>query len=206
MPDMVPIPGGEFLMGSERFYPEERPVAVSRSTVSGSIGVPSPSPISVASWTATGYVTVAERPPDPADYPGADPGCSSGLAGISYAGRAGGPARRPSGGITCRASWRHPAGRDSGRANHPVTHVAFEDAEAYAAWAGKELPTEAEWERAARGGLEEATFAWGDELAPRGRLMANTWQGSSRGRTSRRRLRGNVSGRAFPPNGFGLST
>ena len=109
---------------------------------------------------------------------------------------------------TPSAQWRHPEGPDStvhGRDLHPVTHVAYADALAYAAWAGKELPTEPEWELAARGGLDGAVFAWGDEFAPRGRMMANTWQGDfpvqndlldGYERTS-------PVGK-FPPNGYGL--
>ena len=87
------------------------------------------------------------------------------------------------------ACWRRPEGPGSaikGRKDHPVVHVAYEDAEAYAAWAGKALPTEAEWEFAARGGLDGADFAWGDELTPRGRHVANTWQGAFPWREPRR--------------------
>ncbi len=99
------------------------------------------------------------------------------------------------------ATWR------DGPDDHPVTHVAFEDAETYAAWAGKELPTEAEWERAARGGLEDAVFAWGDEHSPGGRPMANTWQGDSRGRTcARTATREPPRSALFPPTDTDCST
>jgi len=107
-----------------------------------------------------------------------------------------------------RANWRHPEGPGStlhGRERHPVVHVAYEDVAAYASWVGKELPTEAEWEFAARGGLESTTYAWGNEFSPKGKTMANTWQGEfpiENLRTDRFKRTAPVG--SFPPNGYGL--
>ncbi len=106
------------------------------------------------------------------------------------------------------AGWRRPEGPTShigGREYHPVVHVAYDDAAAYAAWVGKDLPTEAEWEYAARGGLDGAAFTWGDELTPRGRVMANTWQGRFPWESLRPDGRqGTTAVGSYPANGYGL--
>jgi formylglycine-generating enzyme len=207
---MTWVPGGTFAMGSDHFYPEERPV---RSVAVEGFWIDR-SPVTVAQFrrfvTETRYVTVAERPLDPADFPGAEP--SALVPGSLVFHRTPGPVDLRDVRTWWRyvpgACWHRPEGPGSsaaGRHRHPVTHVAYEDAAAYAAWAGKELPTEAEWERAARGDLEGAIFAWGDELAPNGRMMANTWQGEFPWQNLRTdRYEGTSPVGAFPPNAYGL--
>lgn len=180
---MVWIPGGEFTMGSDfADYPEEGPSH--RASVDGFWM--DAHQVTVAEFRRfvkeTNYVTVAERPLDPAYYPGADPAMLVPGSLVFTATR--GPVDLAVMSNWWRyvpgASWRYPAGPGSttgGKERHPVVHVCWEDIEAYSTWCGKTIPTEAEWEFAARGGLEGATFCWGDEFAPGGRLMANTWQG-----------------------------
>ena len=204
---MAWVPEGEFLMGSEDYYPEERPVQ--RVAVDG-FWIDE-RPVTVREFRRfvkeTGYVTVAERPPDPETYPDADPALLVPGSLVFRGSR--GPVdlndNRNWWSWVPGACWHRPEGPGSDtytRGRHPVTHIAYEDAEAYAKWAGKELPTEAEWERAARGGLEGATFAWGDEFDPK---LANTWQGEFPWQNLL--LDGYVGTSPvgeFPPNGYGL--
>ncbi|MEE4450742.1 formylglycine-generating enzyme family protein [Novosphingobium resinovorum] len=209
---MTWIPGGAFTMGSERFYPEEAP---SRRVAVDGFWIDT-APVTnrqfAAFVAATGYVTVAEVAPDPRDYPGMLPGMDR--AGSLVFHKTAAPVDTADPGNWWRfefgADWRHPLGPDSdvdslGLWDHPVVQVAYADVEAYAQWAGKALPTEAEFEFAARGGLDDADYAWGDELAPGGAMMANYWQGlfpfanqllDGWERTS--------PVRTYPANGYGL--
>jgi formylglycine-generating enzyme required for sulfatase activity len=208
--NMVWIPGGTFRMGSDKHYPEEAPVH--RVTVDGFWM--DRTPVTNRQFRefvrATNYVTTAEIPPDSANYPGARPE-------MIYAGSLvfTPPRRRVDlrnwsewWEFTRGADWRHPYGprtNINALENYPVVHVTFFDALVYAKWAGKDLPTEAEWERAARGGLDGAEFAWGDEFTPHGHHMANTWQGEFPRQNlcdDGFELISPVT--AFPPNGYGL--
>jgi formylglycine-generating enzyme required for sulfatase activity len=207
---MVELTGGTFRMGSDRFYPEERPVR----EVSVAPFWIDRHPVTVAEFRRfvkeTGHVTWAEHKPEAADYPGADP--DDLVPGSLVFHQTDGPVDlrdfRNWWSWTPGTDWRHPEGPDSnvgGRELHPVTHVSYADAEAYAAWAGKSLPTETEWEYAARGGLDGAVFTWGDEFAPKGRMMANTWQGEFPWQNLRLDgYEGTSPVERFPANAFGL--
>jgi formylglycine-generating enzyme len=207
----VPVPGGAFRMGSDRFYPEEAPV---RTAVVPDLWVEE-HPVTNAEFRrfvkATGHVTVAERLPDPDDFPGADP--TDLVAGSLIFQPTSGPVPLDDWTRWWQwvpgADWRHPEGPGStlhGRELHPVVHVGFEDAAAYAAWASRRLPTEAEWEHAARGGLDQATYAWGDDPEPRGRVMANRWFGRFPWESLRPHgFEGTSPVGRFPANGYGLS-
>jgi sulfatase modifying factor 1 len=208
--DMVWIEPAEFAMGSEDFYPEERPVR--RVFVDG-FWIDA-HPVTAASFRRfvreTGYVTVAERPLDPEQYPDADLELLQ--PGSLVFEKAPGPTPltdiRNWWRYVPGAYWKRPGGRGTtinGRDHHPVVHMAWEDVEAYAAWAGKELPTEAEWELAARGGLDGAIFAWGAEHFPDGKPMANTWQGEFPWQNLKADgYEGTSPVGSFPPNGYGL--
>jgi formylglycine-generating enzyme len=182
LPGMVWIPSGTYRMGSDNHYPEEapaHPVKVDGFWMDAS-------PVTNAQFRdfieATGYVTFCEKAPDASSYPDADPVLLVAASAVFVP-----PPGRVDLGNAYRwwqfvagANWRHPQGPHSSITaldDHPVVHLAYADIEAYADWTGKQLPTEAEWEWAARGAGGDTEFAWGEELAPGGRHLANTWQG-----------------------------
>lgn len=208
---MIWVPGGTFRMGSDEHYAEEAPAH--RVTVGG-FWIDR-TPVTNQQFRefvrATNHVTFAEIAPDPNDYPGALPNMLRAGSLVFN------PPKHPIDDLRdwgqwwtfkFGANWRRPYGPRttlSGLNDHPVVHVAYSDALAYAKWAGKDLPTEAEWEFAARGGLDGAEFAWGDELAPGGRQMANTWQGAFPHQNLRLDGYERTSPvNAFPPNGYGI--
>jgi formylglycine-generating enzyme len=209
-PGMVWVPAGTFQMGSDDHYPEEAPVHL--VTVDGFwMDAHAVTNAEFARFVKkTRYVTVAEREPDPAEYPEAAPELLV-AASVVF--------RQPTRPVSLDnpynwwtyvpgAHWRQPQGPGSSvkrRPEHPVVHVAWEDVAAYARWAGKALPTEAEWEYAARGGLDAATYAWGEEFTPEGRWMANTWQGEfPLHNTGDDGHTGTAPVGSYPPNCYGL--
>src|SRR6266446_6144585 len=217
---MVRIPSGEFTMGTDdvRSFPNERPahrVHLERFWIDEH-------DVTNAEFAkfveAAGYVTTAERKPDwnelkkelPPETPKPDESVL--VAGSLVFTPTSGPVPLSDLSAWWRwvpgASWRHPEGPDStleGRENHPVVQVSWDDAVAYAKWAGKQLPTEAEWEFAARGGLEGRRFNWGDDVRPSGRHMANTFQGDFPYRqTADDGFSRTSPVKSFPPNGYGL--
>lgn len=203
------IAGGEAFLGSERFYPEEAPLRKVRLDPFWIDITPVTNAQFAAFVAATGYVTFAEHAPDPALYPGMSPDMAQ--PGSLVFVPSTGPVRLDLvqwWEFRFGACWHKPLGDGSSLdqlGDHPVVHIAYADAKAYAAWAGKSLPSEAEWEYAARGGLVGKEFAWGDELAPDGEILANYWQGpfpqveAATGTCKRTSAVG-----SYPANGYGL--
>jgi formylglycine-generating enzyme len=206
--DAVRIPGGAYAVGSDEHYAEEAPrrrVQVEEFWIDRFTVTNREFDAFVAS---TRYVTVAERALDAADYPGA-PAENLAPGSMVFTGTPGPVDLRHLNqwwAWTPGASWRRPFGPGSslrGLADHPVVHVAHEDAASYCEWAGARLPTESEWEVAARGGLDRATYTWGDEPEGPGQALANYWHGDFPWRPDRRYGRTAPVG-SYPPNGYGL--
>lgn len=208
--EMAWIPPGTFDMGTTDAKPDEAPVH--KVTLNGFWM--DRTEVTNAEFKefveATGYVTLAEQKPDPKDFPGV-PADKLVPGSVVFS--------PPPGEVALKnhfawweyvpgANWRHPEGPESSienRMDHPVVHVAWEDAKAYAHWAGKRLPTEAEWEYAARGGLERKPYIWGEAKVPDGQWMANIWQGRfPTSNTQEDGFFGTSPASTYPPNGYGL--
>ena len=192
---MVLVPGGSFLMGGEDGQPHEMPVHEVRVDPFYMDEREVTNAQFAEFVSATGYVTEAERWGWSLVFlPHIEGG--ERVAGAEWWLRVDG------------AGWRHPQGPDSsieGKDDYPVVQVSWNDAQAYCEWAGKRLPTEAEWEYAARGGLKQRSFAWGDRFLPEGKAMANTWQGNFPSRNSGEDGHVSLASIGFyPPNAFGL--
>ncbi len=204
------LPGGVFAMGSDRFYPEEAPVRRVRVDPFWIDETPVTNREFARFVDATGHRTLAEIAPDPRDYPDMRPEMAhpGSLLFVPTTGPVDLHDYSQWWAFSFGTDWRHPHGPEGNLDDlwdHPVVHVAFEDARAYARWAGKSLPTEAEWEFAARGGLDGADFAWGNELAPGGTFLANYWQGLFPCSNSLEDGYERTSPvRSYPPNDYGL--
>jgi sulfatase modifying factor 1 len=208
--EMVLVPGGTTVIGNDHYYPEERPL---RDVTVGDVWFDR-HPVTNAEFArfvdATGHSTVPEQELDPADFPGADPALL--VPGSQVFTLTAGPVHLGDWTQWWRwqpgAQWRMPDGPGSSweeSPDHPVVHVGWEDATAYARWVGKDLATEEEWEHAARGGLVGRDFAWGDELSPGGGVLANTFRGPFPWRSEDPFGHDKTSPvGTYPANGYGL--